>query len=76
MPSNISITFDKPAHGPSITVCVPVYNVKPYLRECLDSIFSQDYPYFSVVIIDDGSTDGSGEICDEYVAKNPQRAYT
>ena len=74
MPSNISITFDKPAHGPSITVCVPVYNVKPYLRECLDSIFSQDYPYFSVVIIDDGSTDRSGEICDEYVAKNPQRA--
>lgn len=63
------------AEGPSITVCVPVYNVKCYLQECLDSIFSQDYSRFDVVMVDDGSTDGSGAICDEYVAKNPQRAF-
>ena len=60
--------------GMSITVCVPVYNVEKYLRECLDSIFNQDYENFDVVMIDDGSTDGSGVICDEYVKLYPQRA--
>lgn len=75
MPIRYSIALDAPAYGPSITVCVPVYNVEPYLRECLDSIFSQDYPCFDVVIIDDGSTDGSGAICDEYAANNLQRAF-
>ena len=61
--------------GVSITVCVPVYNVERYLRECLDSIFAQDYPDFDVVMVDDGSTDGSGAICNEYVEKHPQRAF-
>lgn len=61
--------------GPIITVCVPVYNVECYLRECLDSIFSQGYPCFNVVMVDDGSTDGSGAVCDEYAEKNPQRAF-
>lgn len=60
--------------GVSVTVCVPVYNVEKYLGECLDSIFSQDYDRFDVVIIDDGSTDGSGAICDEYARRYPQRA--
>ena len=57
----------------SITVCVPVYNVEKYLKECLDSIFSQEYPYFDVVMVDDGSTDNSGAICDEYAANNAWR---
>lgn len=59
----------------SITVCVPVYNVERYLHECLDSIFSQDYLNFDVIMIDDGSTDGSGAICDEYAARYPQQAF-
>lgn len=58
-----------------ITVCVPVYNVEGYLRECLDSIFSQDYDCFDVVMVDDGSTDGSGAICDEYASRYPQLAF-
>lgn len=49
-----------------ISVIVPVYNVKPYLRKCLDSIVNQIFRDLEILIIDDGSTDGSGEICDEY----------
>ncbi len=75
MPVRDTVRLCAPAEGPSITVCVPVYNVERYLRECLDSIFGQDYPRFDVVMIDDGSTDGSGAICDEYVEKNSQRAF-
>ena len=66
MPTNGSIGLTAPERSVSITVCVPVYNVERYLRECLDSIFSQDYPHFDVVMVDDGSTDGSGAVCDEY----------
>lgn len=74
MPSNSTIAIVAPDSGVSITVCVPVYNVVRYLRECLDSIFSQDYANFDVIIVDDGSSDGSGAICDEYVARYPQQA--
>ncbi|MDD6889867.1 MAG: glycosyltransferase family A protein [Bacteroidales bacterium] len=49
---------------------IPVYNVSPYLRECLDSILSQDYCDFEVCIVDDGSTDESSMICDEYAARD------
>jgi glycosyltransferase involved in cell wall biosynthesis len=54
-----------------ISVIVPVYNVEPYLRKCLDSIVSQTYQDLEILVIDDGSTDGSGKICDEY--KRDQR---
>ena len=47
-----------------ISVIVPVYNVSAYLPECLDSILSQDYEKLEVILIDDGSTDDSGTICD------------
>lgn len=53
-----------------ISVIVPVYNVEPYLRKCLDSILAQTYRDLEILVIDDGSTDGSGEICDEYVEKD------
>ena len=49
-----------------ISVIVPVYNVEPYLRKCLDSIVGQTYRELEILVIDDGSTDGSGKICDEY----------
>ena len=49
-----------------ISVIVPVYNVAAYLPECLDSILSQDYDKLEVILIDDGSTDDSGAICDAY----------
>ena len=51
---------------PQITVIVPVYKVEPYLRRCVDSILSQTFTDFDLVLIDDGSPDRCGEICDEY----------
>lgn len=75
MSSSGTIAMAEPASGVTITVCVPVYNVEQYLCECLDSIFSQDYADFDVVMVDDGSTDSSGAICDEYAARFPQQAF-
>lgn len=53
-----------------ITIVVPVYKVEPYLRRCIDSILSQTINNFEVILVDDGSPDKSGEICDEYVKMN------
>lgn len=53
-----------------VAIITPVYNTARYLRECLDSILSQTYKNFAVFTIDDGSTDGSGQILDEYTAKD------
>lgn len=55
-----------------ISVIIPVYNIEPYLRKCLDSVVNQTYKELEILIIDDGSTDGSGAICDEY-AKTDKR---
>lgn len=49
-----------------ISVIVPVYNVEKYLSRCIDSILSQTFTDFELLLVDDGSTDKSGEICDEY----------
>ncbi len=56
----------------TLSVIVPVYNVSGYLPECLDSILSQDYEKLEVILIDDGSKDDSGEICDRYAALDPR----
>src|SRR4051812_2248631 len=53
-----------------ISVVVPVYNVEEYLRECLDSVIAQSFKDLEVVLVDDGATDGSVAICEEYVAKD------
>ena len=52
--------------GPMISIIVPVYKVEPYLRQCVDSILGQTYRDIEVLLIDDGSSDRCGEICDEY----------
>lgn len=49
---------------PLISVIVPVYNVQTYLKKCVNSILSQDYDSFELILVDDGSTDDSGNICD------------
>ncbi len=57
---------------PLISVIVPVYNVEKYLQKCLDSIKNQTYTNLEILLIDDGSTDSSGSICDN-AAKNDKR---
>jgi len=53
-----------------ISVVVPVYKVEPYLRRCIDSIIGQTFKDFELILIDDGSPDKCGEICDEYAKKD------
>ena len=53
-----------------ITVVVPVYNTGELLRECVDSILAQTYKNLEIILVDDGSTDSSGEICDQYSLKD------
>lgn len=53
---------------PLISIIIPVYNVKDFVGKCLDSIARQKYENLDIVIVDDGSTDGSGKICDEFAA--------
>lgn len=55
---------------PFLSIIVPVYNVEPYLSCCLDSILAQTFTNFEVLLIDDGSTDTSGAICDDYAKKD------
>ena len=51
-----------------LSFIVPVYNVAPYLRKCVDSLLAQNYDDYEIILVDDGSTDESGKICDEYAA--------
>lgn len=53
-----------------ISVIVPVYKVEPYLRRCVDSILAQTYTDFELILVDDGSPDSCGAICDEYAGKD------
>jgi len=55
-----------------ISVIVPIYNVAPYLARCIESICNQTYRNLQIILVDDGSTDGSGRICDAYAAHDPR----
>lgn len=56
--------------NPKISVIVPVYNVEKYLHRCVDSILTQTFTDFELILVDDGSTDNSGKICDWYASKD------
>lgn len=53
-----------------LSIIVPVYNVKPYLKKCVESIINQTYTNLQIILVDDGSTDGSQNICDEFAQKD------
>ena len=69
--------IDKSAQGgvetnaPKVSVIVPVYKVEKYLPECIDSILAQTFTNFELILVDDGSPDNSGKICDDYAARDP-----
>ena len=58
---------------PTVSVIMPAYNVEPYLSEAIDSVLAQTYTDFELVIVDDGSTDGSRAIAEQYRARHPDR---
>ena len=55
---------------PTFTIIVPVYNVEHYLQRCIESVLTQSYRDFELILVDDGSKDNSGTICDEYAKKD------
>lgn len=57
---------------PLISIIVPVYNVRPYIEACFASLQKQNYPKLEFIIIDDGSSDGSGVFCDEFAKSDPR----
>lgn len=54
-----------------ISILVPVYNVEKFLPRCIESVLSQDFPNYELILVDDGSSDNSGKICEEYAFKYP-----
>lgn len=55
---------------PNISIIIPVYNAEAYIHKCVESILNQSYKSFEIILINDGSTDNSGSICDEYAKKD------
>ncbi|MEO6347158.1 MAG: glycosyltransferase, partial [Aquaticitalea sp.] len=58
--------------NPTISVIVPVYDVERFLHKCIDSIINQTYKHLEIILVDDGSPDNCGLICDAYVKKDPR----
>ena len=56
--------------APTVSIIIPIFNAEAYLARCLDSILAQSYSDWECILVEDGSTDGSGRICDCYAAKD------
>lgn len=59
-------------HAPLISVIIPVYKVEQYLRQCVDSVVGQTHSHLEILLIDDGSPDTSGAICEDYALRDPR----
>lgn len=59
-----------PENNPPVSIVVPIYNVEKYLKPCVDSILSQTFSDFELILVDDESPDNCGQICDEYARKD------
>ena len=53
-----------------LSIVIPIYNAERWLKDCIDSILTQDYQDYEIILIDDGSTDGSGEICESFATED------
>ena len=58
-----------------ISVVVPIYNVERFLPICIESIISQSYKKLQIILVDDGSTDNCGNICNEYASRDEWRTF-
>ncbi|MCC8189389.1 MAG: glycosyltransferase [Planctomycetes bacterium] len=67
-----SVATDGNPEAPCITVIIPVYNGRPWLDQCLESVLGQEGPSFEVILVDDGSTDGSGAMADAWATRDPR----
>ena len=57
---------------PKISIIVPVYNVEQYLERCVESLINQTYKNIEIILVDDGATDNSGQLCDELAQRDPR----
>lgn len=58
-----------------VSIIIPVYNIEKYLSKCVDSLIAQEYPNYEIILLDDGSSDKSGEIMEFYASKVLQTQY-
>ena len=58
-----------------VSIIIPVYNVEKYIEKCVNSVLKQNYENFEIILVDDGSTDDSGRICDAFQSKNPKKIF-
>lgn len=72
MKNNTSNIIHNTSRQPRLSIIVPIYNVAPYLRKCVDSLLAQDISDYEIILVDDGSTDGSGAIADEILNAHSQ----
>ena len=58
------------SYQPLISIIIPIYNISEYLAHCIESVQAQTYTKLEIILVDDGSTDSSGTICDRYAARD------